>query len=112
MLPHGSHGRYHPQKHILEDMSARQICEQYEQLEQAKLLITQKLTELQKSQQPYSFDGGITYQHKDMPSNDFLPKQNDHSFSNRQDHNQHQHQHHELGKRFSLLFTVIYILFT
>ncbi|KAG1179328.1 hypothetical protein G6F70_001096 [Rhizopus microsporus] len=32
-------------------MSANQIREQYEQLEQAKLLITQKLSELQKSQQ-------------------------------------------------------------
>jgi hypothetical protein len=33
-----------------EAMSANQICEQYEQLEHAKLLITQKLSELQKSQ--------------------------------------------------------------
>jgi hypothetical protein len=32
------------------DMSANQIREQYEQLEHAKLLITQKLSELQKSQ--------------------------------------------------------------
>lgn len=34
-------------------MSANQIREQYEQLEQAKLLITQKLSELQKSQQQH-----------------------------------------------------------
>jgi hypothetical protein len=33
-----------------ESLSANQICEQYEQLEQAKLLITQKLSELQKTQ--------------------------------------------------------------
>lgn len=36
------------------NMSANQICEQYEQLEHAKLLITQKLSELQKSQQRYN----------------------------------------------------------
>lgn len=33
-----------------ESLSANQIAEQYEQLEQAKQLITQKLSELQKSQ--------------------------------------------------------------
>lgn len=33
-----------------ENLSANQIAEQYEQLEQAKQLITQKLSELQKSQ--------------------------------------------------------------
>ncbi|KAG2233612.1 hypothetical protein INT48_001865 [Thamnidium elegans] len=36
------------------NMSANQICEQYEQLEHAKMLITQKLSELQKSQRHHS----------------------------------------------------------
>ncbi|CAO0792532.1 unnamed protein product [Mucor circinelloides] len=36
-----------------ENLSANQICEQYEQLEQAKLLITQKLSELQKTQRQH-----------------------------------------------------------
>ncbi|KAI9359878.1 hypothetical protein BD770DRAFT_385702 [Pilaira anomala] len=36
------------------NMSANQICEQYEQLEHAKMLITQKLSELQKSQLHHS----------------------------------------------------------
>lgn len=39
-----------PKDNSFEALSANQICEQYEQLEHAKLLITQKLSELQKSQ--------------------------------------------------------------
>ena len=37
-----------------ENMSVNEICEQYEQLEQAKLLITQKLSQLQKTQHQYN----------------------------------------------------------
>lgn len=36
-----------------ETLTANQICEQYEQLEQAKLLITQRLSELQKNQKQH-----------------------------------------------------------
>lgn len=43
-------------KDNFEAMSANQICEQYEQLEHAKLLITQKLSELQKSQRHHQYD--------------------------------------------------------
>ncbi|KAI7894282.1 uncharacterized protein EV154DRAFT_438513, partial [Mucor mucedo] len=49
---HGNH--HHQASHSYKNMSANQICEQYEQLEHAKLLITQKLSELQKSQQQFS----------------------------------------------------------
>ncbi|KAI8875688.1 hypothetical protein K501DRAFT_338549 [Backusella circina FSU 941] len=76
MLPHETHinGKstsnnsiYHEQQQrSLDEISANQICEQYEQLEQAKILITQKLTELQKSQYDYSFDDrNMPYQRPD-----------------------------------------------
>lgn len=42
--------KYTNRQDSYENLSANQICEQYEQLEQAKLLITQKLSELQKTQ--------------------------------------------------------------
>jgi hypothetical protein len=76
MLPHENHingkavstsSLYHEQQQqSLDEMSANQICEQYEQLEQAKIMITQKLTELQKSQYDYNFnDRNMTYQRND-----------------------------------------------
>lgn len=59
---HQLHQSYHQlqqqQDHInsavnttFNQMTRNQMCEQYEQLEQAKLLITRRLTELQKHQQ-------------------------------------------------------------
>ena len=52
-----------------ENMSANQICEQYEQLEHAKLLITQKLSELQKSQRHHNHYEDQGYQ-KSLLSSD------------------------------------------
>lgn len=47
------------------NMSANQIAEQYEQLEHAKLLINQKLSELQKSQRSNSSSSATTNYHDD-----------------------------------------------
>lgn len=59
------------------NMSANQICEQYEQLEHAKLLITQKLSELQKSQQYYNQYENQGYQRNLMPSESNSSKDSD-----------------------------------
>ncbi|KAI8351154.1 hypothetical protein BD560DRAFT_409378 [Blakeslea trispora] len=50
-----------------EDISMNEICEQYEQLEQAKLLITQKLSQLQKTQNQHLYNNN-QFQHHLMSS--------------------------------------------
>lgn len=62
-------------------MSANQICEQYEQLEHAKMLITQKLSELQKSQLHHShqFNDDHGYKRSLLSSESNSPTNDSHS---------------------------------
>ncbi|KAG2200912.1 hypothetical protein INT47_003147 [Mucor saturninus] len=64
----GHNNSRNPNGDSYKNMSANQICEQYEQLEHAKLLITQKLSELQKSQQQFNHYDDQDYQRNLLPS--------------------------------------------
>lgn len=76
------HNSRNPNGDSYKNMSANQICEQYEQLEHAKLLITQKLSELQKSQQQYNHYDDQGYQRNLLPSESNSSKGSETSQSN------------------------------
>lgn len=66
-----------PNEDSFENLSANQIAEQYEQLEQAKQLITQKLSELQKSQPHHNQYDDQGYQRSTLSSDSSISSSKD-----------------------------------